>query len=362
MRSGRYWPRFGGLSLALLMAVAPACAQDEATPDQRFRQGKQLIEANCGDCMGSTAVGLEVGIAEVLKALEQGYSDRLTAYKLLAGAYGTLGHVFDPPDSDTRRASLDTQRKLAETLVELAPSDVEALQIYAGSLADPKQRLEQYQKILALKPDDPDARFGVGSILLAQGHTAEAVAEFRRAFEAASGGRAETYGQRLMEVLTDLGRRQEAGEIGEAAGGEAESGGGAKAAPAHRSIRRRTFKLCGGRLVFEHAVHGRAPAGLRGPTVGGRGPSVGLFLSVGRLDGTPRPASWRTSGGTRRRNGLVHVEANDRPAFLQGPQDVPSRDLFSFRGELSDSSMSGVLKRSGTAGPGNPAKRRNGGA
>jgi hypothetical protein len=37
--------------------------------------------------------------------------------------------------------------------------------------------------------------------------------------------------------------------------------------------------------------------------------------------------------------------------FCKVHKDVPSRDLFSFRGELSDSSMSGVLKRSDALHP-----------
>jgi tetratricopeptide (TPR) repeat protein len=296
------------------MAVAPACAQDEATPDQRFRQGKQLIEANCGDCIGSTAVGLEAGIAEVLKALEQRYPDRLTAYKLLARAYGTLGHVFDPPDSDTRRVSLDTQRKFAEKSVELAPSDIEALQIYADSLDDPKQQIEQYRRILALKPDDPDARFSVGSLLLAQGQTAEAVAEIRRAFEAASGDRAETYGQRLnsssfaavgsFSNMRFTEEHQHGSEV---------------------QLWREGARLSG---LFFHAegLMGDAPAGL---------------LEDVRWDPKTGTVSFTSKLTTGQHFCKVH-------------KDVPSRDVFSFRGELSDSSLSGVLKRSDALHPETP--------
>ena len=73
--------------------------------------------------------------------------------------------------------------------------------------------MAQYRKVLELKPDHIDARFAVGMLLVQEGRTDEGLAELRKAFDLAQGYGAEPYGQGIIRVLTELGRKQEADEI-----------------------------------------------------------------------------------------------------------------------------------------------------
>jgi Tfp pilus assembly protein PilF len=204
--------------VALLLAVASSAtaqdgAQDDRPVQERLQRGEKLVEDNCGDCIGSTGAGLQAGIAEIEKAIADGHPDRLGAYKVLAGAYNTLGHVFAAPGSTEQKAALDERRILYEKVLALAPADVEARFLYADTLSDPGQKLEQYRKVLALQPEHADARFGLGAVLLDQGKTAEALPELRRAFAVSHGSRADFYGKRLIEALRAAGHAQEAAEV-----------------------------------------------------------------------------------------------------------------------------------------------------
>ena len=201
------------MGLLLTLAIACADARQEASAEDRFQRGRQFIEANCGDCMGSTRAGLEQGIGEVSKALELGYPDRLAAHRLLAGAYNTLALVFAQPDSKEQKAAFEERRQVYEKILALDPSDVETRYLYATSLRDKAQKMTQLRKVLELQPDHADARFAVGVLLVEDGRTDDGLIELRKAFDLSGGARAEAYGTRLMQILTALGRKQEAEDI-----------------------------------------------------------------------------------------------------------------------------------------------------
>ena len=62
---------------------------------QEFAHAKESIDnANCIDCEGGTQKGLEEGIAEMKRAIEDGYPDKAAAYKLLDDAYSKYGDVY----------------------------------------------------------------------------------------------------------------------------------------------------------------------------------------------------------------------------------------------------------------------------
>ena len=199
--------------LLLTLAISRAAVTQESVPQEHFQQGKQLIEANCGDCIGSTRAGLERGIAEVRKALEMGYPDKLDAYRLLGEAYNTLALVFAKIDSPEGKEAWEQRRRAYEKILDLDPSDVESRHLYVSSLQDKAQKMAQYRKILELKPDHTDAMFRVGMLLVEEGRSDEGLDELRKAFDLAPWYDGEPYGRALIRVLTDLGRKQEADEI-----------------------------------------------------------------------------------------------------------------------------------------------------
>ncbi len=86
-----FWS-IGVLSLVVSLAgFAPG--QAAVKPGQKqFARGRQLIQANCVDCMGGSRTGMEEGVRQIEAALKAGYPNKRAAYKLLISAYGDLAN------------------------------------------------------------------------------------------------------------------------------------------------------------------------------------------------------------------------------------------------------------------------------
>lgn len=182
----------------------------EADIQQRFEQAKKLIESNCGDCMGGTKKGLEEGIAELSAIMDLGYSDKVKAYKLLAYAYNEMSAVYATPDSDEQKRIRHEINKVYEQLVKLEPNDPKILYDYARYLDDKDAQLSTYRKIVQIEPDNIDARFAFGNLLLERGKVNEGFDQLRETLKRASERELKNYGRRTIELLEKHGRKKEA--------------------------------------------------------------------------------------------------------------------------------------------------------
>jgi tetratricopeptide (TPR) repeat protein len=196
----------------LLIPVGLRGGAPEDDPAALLREGRALIERNCGDCMGSSAQGLRQGIQKVEKALEMGLPDPAEGYRLLANAYGQLARVFLTPDSAEQLEVLDKQRQAYERLVKVEPKNVEILYEYAFSLRDEEARASVLRRILDIQPDYLDALFALGRYEAERGDP-KGIGRMRRAFNDAKGEHALEYGESLLAVLQQQGRTDEAQEV-----------------------------------------------------------------------------------------------------------------------------------------------------
>jgi tetratricopeptide (TPR) repeat protein len=199
------------LLIILATRLTLAVVQD-VEPAKRFLKAKQLIEENCSDCMGATREGLEQGIGEVTKAIDQGYKDRVAAYKLLARAYNTLT-IYVEYDSQEYEALLDKIKPVFEKLSKLAPADPEIPFEYAIYLKDKEDQLAAYRKALKIDPHYAPARFDIGTIIISEGLLEAGIKEMKRAVRDANEIDAENYGRSLIGILKANNRWQEAEDI-----------------------------------------------------------------------------------------------------------------------------------------------------
>ncbi len=178
-----------------------------------FGQGKRLIDANCGDCVGATKQGLEQGIAEVVKAIQLGYEDKKSAYSLLANAYNTLGIVFSAPSSDEQKATFESRQAVYEELLKLDPQNVQVNYEYAMTLQDTAKQLKILKEVIRLNPSYADAHFSSGVLLIQKGDTEEGIVELERSVQLANEQQVEVFGRRLIDVLNERGRKDDAQRI-----------------------------------------------------------------------------------------------------------------------------------------------------
>lgn len=200
------------LMLALVLLPWAARGQAPEDPEVLLREGRALIESNCGDCMGSSAQELRRGIQKVERALELGSPDRAEIYRLLADAYGQMALVFLAPDSAEQSELLEKQRQAYERLVEIEPRNVDLLYEYAFALRDDAARAGILRRILDIQPGHAEALFALGRYEAERGDS-KGLADMRRAFDMAEGEKALEYGEGLLAILQQQGRAEEAREI-----------------------------------------------------------------------------------------------------------------------------------------------------
>lgn len=202
----------GFLMLAFVLLSWAARAQAPADPEILLRQGRMLIENNCGDCMGSTNEGMLKGIKKVERALELGSPDRLEAYRLLAYGWGQMAHVYLKWDSPEYRSALKRQQEAFEKALELAPRDVDILFDYSLTVRDDSALAEILRRILELEPEHIGGLFHLGQIEVEQGDP-KGLARMQRAFEMSELEQAVGYGQILVGTLREVGKDKEADEL-----------------------------------------------------------------------------------------------------------------------------------------------------
>lgn len=164
----------GFLSLVVSFAGL-AAGQTAVKPGQKqFTRGRQLIQANCVDCMGGSRAGMEQGVRLVEEALKAGYANKRVAYKLLLSAYANLA-TYTEKDPSAHQAYAEKNAQVLKKLVEISPRDPEALKLYADSLQDPDEKAAVLAKIVALNPNLTDARYELGLITAQKGKTADGI-------------------------------------------------------------------------------------------------------------------------------------------------------------------------------------------
>jgi hypothetical protein len=168
-----FWS-IGVLSLVVSLAgFAPG--QAAVKPGQKqFARGRQLIQANCVDCMGGNRAGMEEGVRQIEAALKAGYPNKRAAYKLLLSAYGDLA-TYTEKDPPAHQAYAEKNAQVLKKMVELSPKDSEVLKLYADSVQDPEEKARVLAKIVEINPNLLDARYELGLITTRKGKTAEGI-------------------------------------------------------------------------------------------------------------------------------------------------------------------------------------------
>jgi hypothetical protein len=200
------------LMLALVLLPWAAWGQAPEDPEALLREGRALVEKNCGDCMGSSPEALQQGIRKVELALEAGLADRAEAYRLLADAWSQMAYVFLKPDSAEQSEAREKQRLALGELVELEPRNVDLLYEYAFALPDDESRSGVLRRILEIEPDHVEALFALGQLEVEHGDP-KGLARMRRAFDKSQGEQALEYGEGLIAMLQQKGKAEEVREV-----------------------------------------------------------------------------------------------------------------------------------------------------
>lgn len=205
----RFWI---GLVVLVTISFASTIAVAESA-QQQFEKGKQLIESNCADCMGSTKEALKLGVAEVSKALDMGYGNKVAAYKLLADAYNTLAVVHSEPGSQEEKIYSAARQDAYLRLIDLDPQNAQFKYEYAINLSDNTKQLAALQDVLKLNPKYADAHFAIGMLLARTGQVDEGIVELKKAVQLADTDQSKKFGRRLIDILNGLGRDEEAKQV-----------------------------------------------------------------------------------------------------------------------------------------------------
>lgn len=205
-------------SLILVLAVIGLLVEGAARPQdqsaaQHFVRGRELIEANGVDSMGSTRKGFEEGLAEVRKAIELGYPDKAAAYKLLANAYNTLALFYAKPDSEEQKRAFLLQKQALEKLLELKPDDPRIRADYARAVKDQEMETAAWRDVVASEPNDAEARWFLGVLLVHNGQIDEGMTHLKKMVELANLYLGQIYVEGARSALIEKGRKAEAAEI-----------------------------------------------------------------------------------------------------------------------------------------------------
>jgi tetratricopeptide (TPR) repeat protein len=208
--------RYFAKSLVILtvMGFILADARGQSAEDH-FRKGERLIELNCAECLGASKQGLKQGVAEIKRAIETGYKDKAYAYKLLADAYNTLVIVYARYDPKENRIYHDFRQRAYEKAIQLGPRDPKIRYEYAMTLEDAAGQISTLRDVVRLDPNFSDAHLALGAILVQEGRLDEGVAEMKNAIRLADTKQAKDYAERLIDVLNQHGRKEEAKKVRE---------------------------------------------------------------------------------------------------------------------------------------------------
>jgi tetratricopeptide (TPR) repeat protein len=198
--------RMAGLIVMTVLIVATTSCR---RPERHFQKGKELIQANCGECLGATKGGLEQGVSEVNLALEKGYGDKLAAYKLLADAYNTLAVVYSTDRSQEQLSYRDKTQRMYQQAMALDGKDPRLRYEYAMTLHDRTQQLQLLQENIKLDPNFAESHYALGVLLVWKGNLNDAITELQNALRLTDAQHAQSYAKRLIEALNAAGRQSE---------------------------------------------------------------------------------------------------------------------------------------------------------
>ena len=120
----------------------------ELPAEELFAQGRRLLEANCGDCMGATVDSLHAGLAYVQRALATGYRDSAAAQQLLTEGYANAAYRY--AESESARTAWEQRLRDAHALLaRLRANDFEVQIDFARTRATPAERLAAYRQLRA---------------------------------------------------------------------------------------------------------------------------------------------------------------------------------------------------------------------
>jgi tetratricopeptide (TPR) repeat protein len=198
--------------LTLLICTSTFGQQTKDAATSEFVQGKALIENNCGECLGASQAGVEMGIAKIESALEHGYRDRASALWLLAGAYNSVGVVYAKDGSQEQKRAFASRDERFRQALAIAPNDARILFDYA-KVARGAEQLSILRKVVQLQPDNADAKFSLGILLVQDGQVDEGIPQIKRAVELANPNTAKEYADSTAPLLIERGRKSDADAI-----------------------------------------------------------------------------------------------------------------------------------------------------
>ena len=184
--------------------VGTKASNSPGEAQKHFERGKKLIENNCIDCMGGTRAGLEGGIREIQAALQAGYGDRKTAYKLLSDAYAGM-ITYTEKNQEESKAYAAKRAQTDRKLLELDPNDPDVLDRYETTLENDSEKIEILRRLVKIEPD-PDRKFNLGYLLLKQRKVNEGMPLVRSAIETD-----EDAESTLNHVMTLIGQLEQIG-------------------------------------------------------------------------------------------------------------------------------------------------------
>lgn len=200
-------PRWNVAFLSFVVCFASFAAGQGAAAkpgQEQFVRGRQLIQANCVDCMGGSRAGIEQGVREIGDALKAGYVNKKAAYKLLLNAYADLA-TYTEKDPAANQAYATRRFEVLKKLVDLSPQDSKVLKEYADNLQSPDEKAPVLAKIVELNPSLIDARYELGLITAEKGNTSEGIAMVEEAINRQGDPDSlRTYVQELINLLDQV--------------------------------------------------------------------------------------------------------------------------------------------------------------
>src|SRR5437773_1228165 len=200
--------------LVILIMASCLSAQQKKDNEEIFGRGEALVAANCGDCLNASREGLQEGIRLAEQAVQLGYPDKVTAYKLIASALRTMAVVYSRPDSEDQKALLQRELEVHKQLIELSPNDSGIIYSYARSVEAVNGKaaaVPLLRQVVALNPNHDQARYVLGLCLIQLDQKEQGISELRTAFERTTDSALSVrIAHDLSDTLRILGRNKEA--------------------------------------------------------------------------------------------------------------------------------------------------------
>lgn len=155
---------------------APVAAFDvipeNAPAEPWFESGRQLVERNSGEALGSSREELDEGVRRVERALRSGLSDDRKAYAVLAHAYNAVRARASVSEAEAL-SFLQKEGTAYQRLAAIEPGNPEWLLLHAGTVVDPAAQLLALRRLAEKHPRYAPARKLLAARLCEQGRGTE---------------------------------------------------------------------------------------------------------------------------------------------------------------------------------------------